>query len=57
MSEDTIKNIDPNGLYTVEKAARLLMEVDPSFTFEEAVREVKMAIFMGELPVAGYLSS
>lgn len=57
MSDEVIKNIDPNGLYTVEKAARMLMQVDPSFTYEEALREVRMAIASGKLPIAGYLSS
>jgi hypothetical protein len=57
LSEDTIKNIDPNGLYTVEQAAKLLMEVDPSYTLEEAIRKVRTAIAADELPIAGYLSS
>ncbi|WP_156795563.1 hypothetical protein [Bradyrhizobium icense] len=57
MSDEVIKNIDPNALYTVEQAARLLMQVDPSFTYEEALREVRMALSSGELPIAGYLSS
>lgn len=55
--EDVLNSIDQNALYTVEKAARLLMEIDPSLSFEEAIREVRMAIESGELPIAGHLSS
>lgn len=47
--------IDPDALYTVEQAARKLMEVDKSLTFEQAYQKVCDAIDRGELKVAAYL--
>jgi hypothetical protein len=48
--------IDPTALYTVDQAVRFLMQADPSLTFDEAVREVNMAIEAGRLRIAGYLA-
>jgi hypothetical protein len=47
--------IDPNALYTTEQAAKMLMQIDPGMTYEEAYREVLIAINLGKLKVAGYL--
>ena len=39
---DEKPDIDPNALYTVDQAAKMLMKVDPSLTFEEAYRNVPL---------------
>lgn len=55
MTEAKMPDIDPKALYTVEQAARMLMEIRPELTFEEAHKQVCDAIDGGTLPVAGYL--
>jgi hypothetical protein len=46
--------IDPDALYTEEQAAKKLMQVDRSLTFDEALREIHMAIRVGRLRPIGY---
>lgn len=48
--------IDPRALYTTEQAARMLMELKPDKSFEEALKIVEDATGKGELKVAGYLT-
>lgn len=50
-----LPEIDPNALYTVDQAAKMLMEVEPELTFAQAHKQVCEAISSGKLPVAGYL--
>lgn len=55
MTDQPLPNIDPNALYTTEQAARKLMEMDESLTFEEAHREICEAVAAGKLRPIGYL--
>lgn len=48
--------VDPNALYTVEQVAKLLMEVRPDLTFEQAHQMLCEDIDSGKLPIAGYLA-
>ena len=45
-------DIDPDGFYTIEQAAKFLMQDEPELSFAEAYQIIRDAIDSGELQIA-----